>query len=172
MGASMLSTKKPASSGPRVAASTTGTPAVAIPRDGACAAMSAAACWFALDEQGRRLSQAWSQLETKAAREMNWFELSDAERKRSPIGAELRRIDVQASKLHRRREVALRRLTSAPARNLTGVAAKLAVVEKLLWEEDSPVFALLSVALREFQSALPETAPVPPTRRTLGSDRA
>ena len=125
-----------------------GTSAAVLPAPNAAAPRPAAAtiddgakpyrCWLYLNGKIERLQTRWAKLETWLVREHRWFELTPAEQQALPWAQELRDIDGCLDLLFEQREAVLATLLPQGATTLETVAAKLAVVERLVEHDDHP----------------------------------
>lgn len=104
--------------------------------------------WLTLDLEIARLSLRWSELETTAVREFNWFRLSHAERHAVPMAAEMDRIEEQLNALFKAQERGLKALDKLPARDVHGVASKLVVAARISQSEDGGAHSLVADAVR------------------------
>lgn len=106
--------------------------------------------FVATDIRIRRLLSRWSDLESDAARNHNWFKLSRKEQLELPQGREMAEIDKVLPGLFREREKLLKALPRSAANDVTGVAAKIAVAAKAIDPEDhEEVHHLLTGATRD-----------------------
>jgi hypothetical protein len=110
--------------------------------------VSRCAEWLALDLEIDRLSLRWSELETAAAREFNWFRLSQTQRRAVPMAAEMDKIERQLDALLRARERGLKTLDRLPARDVHGIASKLMVAAKISQLEDGAAHSFVADAVR------------------------
>jgi hypothetical protein len=94
--------------------------------------------WLHLNGKIERLQTRWAKLETWLVREHRWFELIPAEQQALPWAQELRDIDGCLDLLFEQREALLESLPPQGAATLQAVAAKLAVVERLVEHDDHP----------------------------------
>ena len=106
--------------------------------------------FVATDIRIRRLLMRWSDLESDAAKNHNWFKLSRKEQLELPQGREMAEIDKVLPGLFREREKLLKALPRSAANDVTGVAAKIAVAAKAIDPEDhEEVHHLLTGATRD-----------------------
>ncbi|HVI32663.1 hypothetical protein [Phenylobacterium sp.] len=110
-----------------------------------------AKAWLAIDAEARRLMVRWARLETRAARALDWFNLTDQAQASTLFGVEMARIDRELSLLYARREAEFEALAGLKAQDLAGVASKLAVASRLLAHEDSPAAGIVAGALADMQ---------------------
>jgi hypothetical protein len=114
-------------------------PAVALPAAGTIDdSANAYRRWLYLTGKIERLQTRWAKLETWLVREHRWFELTPAEQQALPWAKELREIDGCLDLLFEQREAVLESLPPEGATTLEAVAAKLAVVERLVEHDDHP----------------------------------
>ena len=104
--------------------------------------------WLAIDRESDRLSLRWAALEARLIAEHRWFELSAVEQRRLPQAAELLEIEARLDRMSDEREARLEALAGLDARDLQGVAGKLAVADRLLRHEGGPVHRLVADAAR------------------------
>ncbi len=104
--------------------------------------------WLSLDLRINRLSLRWSALETRAAREFDWFKLSLAQRRALPLGVEMFEIDARLDRLSEERVRRFEALAALEARDLDGAAGKLAVAARVLEDEGGPAYRLVADAAR------------------------
>jgi hypothetical protein len=106
--------------------------------------------FVATDIRIRRLLTRWSDLESDAAKNHDWFKLIRREQLELPQGEEMAGIDKELSRLFREREKLLKALPRSAATDPTAVAAKIAAAAKAIDPEDhEEVHFLLSGAARD-----------------------
>lgn len=110
-----------------------------------------ATAWLRTDDEVRRLTLRWSRLESSAARGMNWFNMREEERAATSFGMQMARIDAALSVLFERRRAEFAAVERMKARDLTGVAGKLAVASRFLLDEDSQAAEMVTTALADLQ---------------------
>lgn len=108
-----------------------------------------AACerWLAIDFEIDRLAQQWARLETQMAREFGWFSLSQVERRALPQAAEMFEIEERLDRLSDEREHRLTSLAKLKAKDLHGVASKLAIAARVLRHDGGPAHQLVADAV-------------------------
>jgi hypothetical protein len=125
-----------------------GTTAAALPAQSTAVSLPVAATidpsakpfrrWLYLNGKIERLQTRWAKLETWLVREHGWFQLTPAEQQALPWAQELRDIDGCLDLLFEQREALLATMPPQGATTLEAVAAKLAVVERLIEHDDHP----------------------------------
>jgi hypothetical protein len=83
------------------------------------------------------------------AREYGWFALSQVERRALPQAGEMFEIEERLDKLSDAREHQLASLTKLKAKDLHGVASKLAVAARVLLHEGGPAHRLVADTVRD-----------------------
>lgn len=119
-----------------------------------------AKAWLAVDAEARRLMLRWGRLESRAARSMDWFNLTDEARATTAFGVEMARIDDRLSLLFERRGAEFEAVECLRAQDLVGVTAKLAVASRFLVDEDSPAAKIVAGALSDLAGLHPAADPV------------
>lgn len=104
--------------------------------------------WLAIDTEIDQLSRNWAALETRMAREFSWLSLSQVERQALPQAAEMFEIEERLDRLSDEREHRLTSLAKLKAKDLHGVASKLAVAARVLRHEDGPAHQLVADAVK------------------------
>lgn len=104
--------------------------------------------WLLLDTEIDQLSRNWAALETQMAREFGWLSLSQVERRALPQAAEMFEIEERLDRLSDEREHRLTSLAKLKAKDLHGVASKLAVAARVLRHEDGPAHQLVADAVK------------------------
>ncbi|EJL24287.1 hypothetical protein PMI01_04670 [Caulobacter sp. AP07] len=104
------------------------------------------ATWIALDREIARLAGRWSDLETLATRQFDYFKLSTAQVSALPMGAEMDAIDAESRRLGDAREEALKLLGKLTPRTLHDVSAQLAVACRLLQYEEGEAWPFVRKA--------------------------
>ncbi|MFC3068430.1 helicase [Phenylobacterium soli] len=94
--------------------------------------------WLSLDARIARLQTRWGQLETWLAREHRWFSLTPEQQQALPWARELHDIDGCLDTLFEQRAALMERVPPAGAPDLSSIIARLAVAERLTWQEDHP----------------------------------
>lgn len=94
--------------------------------------------WVHLDREIERLLLRWGDIEGWLFETHNWHRLSEAEQAALPAGQLLRDVDTQLKRLCAERDGLLEKLPRSGADTLETVAARLAVVERLLYRDDHP----------------------------------
>lgn len=108
------------------------------------------ASWLAVNAKIERLQSRWARLESWLVKEHAWCKLSPAEQQALPWAQELRDIDGCLDLLFEQREALLQSIPATGSISLDSVAARLAVVERLIWREEHPeVYALVTGARRD-----------------------
>jgi hypothetical protein len=106
--------------------------------------------WLYLNRKIERLQKRWAKLETWLVRKHRWFELTPAEQQALPWAQELRDIDGCLELLFEQLEAVGETLPAQGATTLEAVAAKLAVVERLVEHDDHPeAHAMIAGALQD-----------------------
>ncbi|MBJ7411258.1 MAG: helicase [Phenylobacterium sp.] len=124
--------------------------------------------WVCLDREVERLLLRWGDIEGWLFDTHNWHRLSEAEQAALPEGQALRDVDAQLKRLCAERDGLLDELPRHGARTLDAIAARLAVVERLLYREDHPEAYDMIVGSRRDLAALTTRAPI---REALGHER-
>jgi hypothetical protein len=104
--------------------------------------------WLATDHEIDQLSQRWSVLETRAAREFDWFNLSRAQRRAIPIGAEMAQIEQRLDSHFKVRKKGLSALHRLPARDIHGLAGKLMIASRISRFEENGVHSFIADAVQ------------------------
>lgn len=94
--------------------------------------------WVSLDLEVERLLLRWGDVEAWLDQEHNWLRLSEAEQAALPEGQALRDVDARLKDLFTERDGLLDKLPTRGAKTLDAIAARLAVVERLIYREDAP----------------------------------
>lgn len=95
------------------------------------------ASWLALDLEIDRLSKRWSELETQAVYQFDWFKLTSTQRRRLPMAQEMDEIEGRLSELFNVRRAGLAVLRKLRPTDIHGTASKLAVAARVsLYESD------------------------------------
>jgi hypothetical protein len=115
--------------------------------------------WVQLDRQAERLLLRWGDIEGRLFETHNWHRLSAAEQAALPEGQALRDVDAQLTRLCAERDGLLDKLPRRGASTLEAVAARLAVVERLLYREDHPEAYDMVAGSRRDLAALMNNAP-------------
>jgi hypothetical protein len=110
--------------------------------------------WVQLDRQIERLLLRWGDIEAWLFERHEWHRLSEAKRAALPEGQALGATDAQLKRLCRERDGLLDRLPRRGANTIDAVAARLAVVERLLYREDHPEAHDMIVGSRRDLTAL------------------
>jgi hypothetical protein len=110
--------------------------------------------WVSLDREIERLLLQWGDVEGRLMQEHNWYQLSEAERARLPEGQNFRDLDARLNRLFAERDGLLDKLPTRGARTLEAVAARLAVVERLLYRDDHPEAHAMVVGSRRDLAAI------------------
>ena len=110
--------------------------------------------WLQLDRQVERLLLRWGDIEGWLLEAHNWHRLSDAEQAALPEGQALRDVDAQLKRLSAKRDGLLDKLPRQGAGTLEAIAARLAVVERLLYRDDHPEAHAMIVGSRRDLTAL------------------
>lgn len=93
--------------------------------------------WLALDLEIDRLSRRWSELETQAVNDFDWFKLTFAQRRRLPMALEMDQIEDRLGELFNVRRDGLAALRKLKPADVHGVASKLVVAARVsLYESD------------------------------------
>lgn len=88
--------------------------------------------WLSLNARIERLQARWAMLENWLAQEHSWLQLSPMEQRALPWAQELRDIDSRLDALFEKHEALLKALPAEGCASLEAIAAKLAVVERLI----------------------------------------
>jgi hypothetical protein len=120
--------------------------------------------WVSLDREIERLLLQWGNFEGRLMQEHNWYQLSEAERAGLPEGQDFRDLDASLNRLLAEREGLLGKLPTRGATTIETVAARLAVVERLLYRDDHPEAHAMVVGSRRDLAAIVagRTAPAGP----------
>lgn len=103
--------------------------------------------WLAMDTKIRHLMARWSRVESTAMDAWeHWYQLTDEARAATSFGAEMNRIDEELARLFESREREFEAVERLKARDLHGVAVKLAVASRLLDLEDSEAAKIVAGA--------------------------
>lgn len=105
--------------------------------------------WFALDAEIDGLSRRWAKLEAWMVRDFNWFALSPEERRSIPQAEEMFELEARLDQLSDEHERGLNSLAKLKAKDLYGVASKLAVAARVLRHEDGPTYRLVADAMND-----------------------
>jgi hypothetical protein len=116
--------------------------------------------WVHLDRQIERLLLRWGDIEGWLLETHNWHRLSEAEQAALPEGRALRDVDAQLKRLCAERDGLLDRLPRRGAATVETVAARLAVVERLLYREDNPEAHDMIVGSRRDLRAMMASGPL------------
>jgi hypothetical protein len=103
--------------------------------------------WLALDAEIDSLSRHWARLEARMVRDFNWFALSPEERRSIPQAQEMFELEVRLDQLSDERERVLSSLENLKAKDLHGVASKLAIAARLLEHEGGLAHHLVADAV-------------------------
>jgi hypothetical protein len=103
--------------------------------------------WLLLDSEINQLALQWARLETQMAREFGWLALSQVERRALPQAAEMFEIEERLDQLSDERENRLTSLAKLKAKDLHGVASKLAIAAQVLRHEGGPAHQLVADAV-------------------------
>jgi hypothetical protein len=90
------------------------------------------ASWVALDLEIDRLARRWSELETLAARQFDYFKLTQAQIRALPMGPEMDAVDAECRRLGKVREEALKPLSKLTPRTIQDASAQLAIAYRIL----------------------------------------
>lgn len=110
--------------------------------------------WVALDREVERLLLRWGDVEGWLIGEHNWCRLSEAEQAVLPEAQVLREVDERLKRVMGARDSLLDKLPSRGATTLNAVAARLGVVERLLYREDHPEAHAMIVGSRRDLTAI------------------
>ena len=88
--------------------------------------------WIAMDLEIDRLSRRWSDLETLAVRQFDYFKLTQAQIRALPAGPEMDAVDAECRRLGDVREDALKPLSKLSPRTIQDVSAQLAVAYRIM----------------------------------------
>lgn len=110
--------------------------------------------WVSLDQETEQLLLEWGNVEGLLMQKHNWYQLSEDERTALPEGQALRDLDTRLNRLFRERDGLLDKLPTRGARSLEAVAARLAVVERLLYPDDHPEAHAMVVGSRRDLGAI------------------
>jgi hypothetical protein len=88
--------------------------------------------WIALDLEIDRLASRWSELETLAVRQFDYFHLTQSQILALPMGPEMDAVDAECRRLGDVREEALKPLSKLTPRTIQDVSAQLAVAYRIL----------------------------------------
>ena len=94
--------------------------------------------WLALDDYRLRRMDDWCELQLRLERQAGWFALSDAARADAEKASGLEELDTCLRLIDRRLRCWLKRLPAGPADDISVVAARLQIAERLLPAEESP----------------------------------
>ena len=107
-------------------------PARGLAPVGAAEIPAQCANWIALDLEIDRLASRWSQLETLAVRQFDYFRLTDAQISALPMGPEMDATDAECRRLGDVREEALKPLGKLTPQTIQDVSAQLAIAYRIL----------------------------------------
>lgn len=107
-------------------------PARGLPAVAAADVPAQCADWIALDLEIDRLALRWSELETLAVRQFDYFKLTQAQIRALPMGPEMDAVDAECRRLGDVREEALKPLSKLTPRAIQDVSAQLAVAHRIL----------------------------------------
>lgn len=88
--------------------------------------------WIALDLEIDRLARRWSDLETLAVRQFDYFKLTQAQIRTLPMGPEMDAVDAECRRLGDVREKALKPLSKLTPRTIQDVSAQLGVAYRIM----------------------------------------
>lgn len=88
--------------------------------------------WIALDLEIDRLARRWSDLETLAVRQFDYFKLTKAQIRALPMGPEMDAVDAECRRLGDVREEALKPLSKLTPRTIQDVSAQLAIAYRIM----------------------------------------
>ena len=94
--------------------------------------------WVSLDRDVERQLLRWGDVEGWLMQQYNWHQLSEAEQAALPEGHALRDIDERLGRLYAERDGLFDKLPRRGAQTLAAIAARLAVVGRLICREDEP----------------------------------
>jgi len=114
-------------------------PVRGLPARGAVDIPAQCAAWVAVDMEISRLCNRWAELETLAAKQFDYFKLTDAEISALPMGPEMDAVDAEYRRLGDVCEEALEPLGKLTPRTVEDATAMLAIAYRLLrLQEDTP----------------------------------
>ena len=117
-------------------------------------AVTACENWLARHAEHERLGQRWQQLESRLAREHNWFKLNRRQRMRFPEAQEMDDLYDRMDVLHDENEILFALLPTIIATTDVGIAAKLAVAAvQVCPDENKEAHQLIASILRDFRAA-------------------
>ena len=94
--------------------------------------------WLAIDAERSRLQLEWGRLEGWLMTKRNWYRLTPEQQAEIPEGARLPEIDARLDLLWDEAGELLEAIRPARATSIEAVAAKLAVVARLVLKDDHP----------------------------------
>ena len=107
-------------------------PARGLPAVAAADIPAQCADWIALDLEIDRLARRWSDLETLAVRQFDYFKLTQAQIRALPMGPEMDAVDAECRRLGDVREEALKPLSKLTPRTIQDVSAQLSVAYRIM----------------------------------------
>lgn len=114
-------------------------PVRGFPALGAVDIPAQCAAWVELDIEIGRLSSRWSELESLAVKQFDYFRLSDAEVSALPMGPEMDAVDIECRRISDVCNEALEPLGKLTPRTVQDATAMLAIAYRLLrLQEDEP----------------------------------
>lgn len=114
-------------------------PVRGLPAPGAVDIPAQCAAWVAVDMEITRLCNRWSELEVQAAKQFDYFNMSDAQISALPMGPEMDAVDAECRRLGDVCEEALKPLGKLTPRTVQDATAMLAIAYRLLrLQEDEP----------------------------------
>jgi hypothetical protein len=88
--------------------------------------------WIALDLEMDRVASRWSELETLAVRQFDYFKLTQAQIRALPMGPEMDALDAECRRLGNVRRAALKPLGKLTPRTIQDVSAQLAIAYRIM----------------------------------------
>lgn len=104
--------------------------------------------WLAAETEQDQLTRRWAELETQLERQHGWLRLSLAERRAIPEAAEMFRLEASLDRLTHHNDDVLESIAKLKADNLVAVTAKLAIVARLLRDDDGPAHRIVAEVVR------------------------
>ena len=102
--------------------------------------------WVALDLEIDRLARRWSELETLAARQFDYFKLTQAQIRALPMGPEMDAIDAECRRLGNVRREGLNPLRKLTPRTIEDASAQMAVAYRILQHEEGDAWPFVRKA--------------------------
>ena len=103
--------------------------------------------WLTLDFESDRLARRWAALETQAVADFDYFNLSDSERLRLPMGPEMDAIEKQLDQLFNRRKRLYRAITKMTPANVHEAASLIVIAARIEIHDPGPTAPLVRRAM-------------------------